>query len=496
MKKRLFRKIEMLRNWAIHVYKYNVNNNKNYLVPIRMNIKAINHISRDMDKLYCEILRRVEANRNKEEIKLGSVELNEFHIVSNATGDGYGKVIYSDGKLYRAIKKESIPKFQALWRSGCLQAFMEYGYIPKLTLTDYYISDYPILVRTDKVENTTANFWTYSMVRDAMELVSTLKQVLNRNGYCLIDGHSNNIMFAENKPVWIDIGSIEPVQGFDVNCAKEIIYCCGYRLIFDVVGNSFLSKKLLYDELDNGIRIRKYKREDSSREYRTALRAFKKYHIRSGIRTRWMIHRLFDEFELSPIYIKSLFPSIGKFDSKFVVKNENLWIEMLRRNEILVDSAAELGGMFGKLVRKIKSEGICTIAKTFEYDETYADYIYNYNKEVTSILYNYLYKVHGDWKEAVSADLICANDIFNNIYSTSYWAINDVINGLYRCSKRYVLASVNISSEIRNSLFIGDVTKLFEFESTIDKRFAVVEKEEYVQNGERYILFLMKRKDE
>ena len=115
------------------------------------------------------------------------------------------------------------------------------GYMPTLqfegtTIKQAYVDDllYP-------------NEWFHEKLRDAALLVLEIQCFLVSRGYTLIDAHPYNIRFEGRKPLWLDIGSIQPYSLEKENAfIKEWIHC--YHLLLkgesknltDSIASSFL----------------------------------------------------------------------------------------------------------------------------------------------------------------------------------------------------------------------------------------------------------------
>lgn len=60
--------------------------------------------------------------------------------------------------------------------------------------------------------------WSPSMVRDAALFIIKLNRIANKYGFTLKDSHLYNIIFHQNQPMWVDIGSFEKIINPNVQC--------------------------------------------------------------------------------------------------------------------------------------------------------------------------------------------------------------------------------------------------------------------------------------
>jgi hypothetical protein len=453
-----------------------------------------------------EISECCKRNENHYEIQDGNIEFTDYKVRSKATGDHFGKVYEKNNIIYRVIYAEKTEEFKELWGSGLLQGLMEYRLIPQIVISGYKMENCSIVLQVERVEISPADIWTYSMVKDAALCISLIKAVSNNMGYYLIDGHSNNVTFHKGKPIMTDIGSIQKKTDRDINCAKEVVLTLCFRMLFDMIGNSLLSRKLIYNELDNSGRIFPFKNEDSKRENVNALRIFRRYHLRSGIRTQWIIHKIFDELDIRPCYIDYLFQVKEKCRMlPYAETDYSIWTEMLLQNQIHVHEMAELGSMGGELCKKIKNDNISDYVKILEYDERIGDYTYNRiknnNKLINIYLFNYFYRTD-EWRfSIVQADLICIADIWTNIYIYTPWELVDVFYALYRLTRKYVMFSYYPEQEIQNKSFRGKCKEnkyldieVSEVKKELQKWFEIIDMKENGSHKDRYFVFLLEKK--
>jgi hypothetical protein len=475
-------------------------------MPIKMNHTEWKQLKLKWDIIINEITACCEKYKNNNDVNIGVIEFTDYKILSKSNGDPFGKVYEKNQYIYRAIRKEKATEFIELWRSGLLQGLMEYKLIPNVTISKYKMCEYPIVLEVEKMDVSPANLWTFSMVKDAALCTSLIKTVSNNMGYFLVDGHTNNITFHDGRAVLIDIGSIQKRDGRDINCGKEVVMTMGFRMVFDIIGNSIMTRKLIYDDMDNGMRISPYVKEDSKRECVNALKVLKKYHIRSGLRTQWIIHKVFDELDIKPCYIDYLFQmKINKEfkNARYEIMDYSIWIDMLLRNGVQVGTVAELGEMGGALCKNILQHGIAKKARILEYDERYGECTYWKMKEAESninvYLFNYIYKAEERSISAVKSDLLCISDIWNNMYVSSYWGIEDIFNALYILTNQYVIYSYNTDQVIKSKLFLPKEFREKELKDNYircicEKWFDIVDMQETTEGKENYGICLLKKK--
>lgn len=492
-----------VRNWLVHIYKYNANNRDGFLQANRISYSRYKECERKWDFLISKIYERSMAlkcsgfarpnNRNL---------LTDFDIVSKVSGDNYGIVLKKSGKFYRAIREKRENDFIELWNSGLLQALMEYDLIPSIRVTDYYIEGFSVIVEVEKIDIISPEIWTMSILLESALCISLIREVAKRRGFFLIDGHTNNVGFKNGSLVLFDIGSIDNEKiinkfgGRDINCGKEVVMTCCYRLIFSMIGNMALSRWQVYDECNNGIRVIPFHREDTNREFILALKIFKKFHIRSGIRYRWILHKVFDEFDIKPFFIELLFEikESGLRKPPYCDRNYLQWVELLKRNSVVVDFVGEMGGACGKICENIIKNKMAARGAVYEYNERYAEYsvksIKQNGGDINVYLFNYLYSIREDILNSIQPDiavLVDANN--NNNYMPLFCDLDLMLYRLSLSTKRYVLCSFNEGEII--SIFEKKHITIIDFENAARKRFIIIDKEKDNESDET--IYLMKK---
>lgn len=491
-----------IRNWLVHIYKYHMNNNDGFLSPNYISKKEMmitkNKWNKVVEKIYKKSL---ELERDDYRFVKGKIELEGYDIATNVSGDNYGKVLIKNNTIYRAIRNNRAYDFAKLWKSGILQALSFYGYLPNMKITEFSIEDYPVIVEVETVNIYPSEIWTMSLIKEAAICMCIIREVAQKRGYVLIDGHTNNLGFKNGRLLLFDIGSIDDFSVIkkygarDINCRKEIAMTCCYRIVFSMLGNMALSRWQVYDEYNNGIRVKPFHREDSNREFRYALKLFKSYHFRSGIRYRWLLHKVFDELDVRSYYVDLLFRvSEDVTDIPTYYNLDYLrWIDVLKYNKISELAAAELGGSGGRLCEQLVANDMVREGFVFEYNERFAEYTSNWIKKegingIQVFLLNYLYGIRHNILVSIKPDIAIVVDIINNNYYFPLFCDLDLmIYKLSLISKKYVLCSFKES--YISSRYEKQFVDCSLFERKISKRFKIIAKER--DNNPGYNIYLL-----
>ena len=126
--------------------------------------------------------------------------------------DACGRVFDYGEHIYRGIFEDSKELAESYFSSGLLSKLEEKGLFPRTIKTNYFLKDYALILEHEKVGNLSYVYeWSFEMIKDAAILVLDVLDTATDYGFTLKDAHPYNIMFHNNRPVWVDLTSL--VQG-------------------------------------------------------------------------------------------------------------------------------------------------------------------------------------------------------------------------------------------------------------------------------------------
>lgn len=138
------------------------------------------------------------------------ISTEEIEWESLSVVDDVGRVFYYQGKVFRAIFPGKEKEILVMFESGMIQEVMNLKLIPNTYITEYVLDGYTLVLEHEKISNVSYIVeWSFDMIRDAALLILKLSEVLLNYGYVLKDCHPYNILFKENHPYYIDIGSFK-----------------------------------------------------------------------------------------------------------------------------------------------------------------------------------------------------------------------------------------------------------------------------------------------
>ena len=156
------------------------------------------------------------------------------------------------GQLYRGISSERAAFFTQLFEDGLIQTLVEQGLLIESKLKPLEIGGFSMVVSHQTVAfNSYSIEWCAAMVKDAALTTLELAIELGQRGFSLEDGHLGNVLFDGCKPIFVDLGSIRPLDEY-VHYFRWVAYeqfcqSCIYPLILMSYGKDRVARLLMID---------------------------------------------------------------------------------------------------------------------------------------------------------------------------------------------------------------------------------------------------------
>ena len=128
--------------------------------------------------------------------------------------DPAGKIFYKNGKVYRKLSETGAKRFDYLKKDNLLEELIKKEFIVKTSETDGRQIDDKLkgekILEHEKIDFISYPFeWTFNQLKDAALFHLDFQiYLLNKNAK-LIDASAYNIQFKDNKPIFIDVLSID-----------------------------------------------------------------------------------------------------------------------------------------------------------------------------------------------------------------------------------------------------------------------------------------------
>lgn len=185
--------------------------------------------------------------------KIPSDELKFYQIMPI---DEIGAVFEWKGKLFRGIYPSGIETVQSYFSTGFMEEAIKMGYVPNTWISEYTSDTFPLILEHERITPAlTDSEWTFDMLKDAAIMILSLAGLALKHGFNMKDNHTLNVMFKNNKPVFVDIGSfVLNKPGVKVLMSIDSFHTC-YTYLLKIwsmglikVGKRMVSKSVLPKE--------------------------------------------------------------------------------------------------------------------------------------------------------------------------------------------------------------------------------------------------------
>ena len=127
--------------------------------------------------------------------------------------DALGYVFVWKGHLLRGIYPESVVQAKEYFETGFIDDVVSSGIFPKTWVSEFENEQFGMIIEHEMIEPLTyATDWNFQMLKDAALMVLQIAQIGWKYGYDMIDCHKLNVMFHNNRPVYVDLGSFVKAQ--------------------------------------------------------------------------------------------------------------------------------------------------------------------------------------------------------------------------------------------------------------------------------------------
>jgi hypothetical protein len=180
---------------------------------------------------------------------MNRIAQNEVRFHPHSFADPDGRLFWWNGELYRAISHETTPFFQRLFQDGTIADLIHHGFLIESEPTSLAFEGYGMVLRHRSAAFVSyPEEWCLAMLKDAaLAYLDFLKELASR-GLTLRDTHPWNILFDAGRPVYVDITSIKALPvGANVPDYKKFCRYYLYPLILMSLGQERIVRYLMPD---------------------------------------------------------------------------------------------------------------------------------------------------------------------------------------------------------------------------------------------------------
>ena len=125
--------------------------------------------------------------------------------------DTLGFTFIWQGHFLRGIFPQSVGLAKSYFETGFLDEVVNKGLFPKTWISEYENEQFGMIIEHEMIFPVLyATEWNFSMLKDAALMVLEIAQTGWKFGYNMIDCHKLNVLFRNNHPIYIDLGSFIP----------------------------------------------------------------------------------------------------------------------------------------------------------------------------------------------------------------------------------------------------------------------------------------------
>ena len=122
--------------------------------------------------------------------------------------DPAGRIFYKENNVYREINKNGIKRFEFIKKDNLINDLIDNEYLVNTEVSE--INENKIILKHEKLNFISYPYeWTFTQLKDAALFHLDLQIFLLNKNAKLIDASAYNIQFKNNKPIFIDILSID-----------------------------------------------------------------------------------------------------------------------------------------------------------------------------------------------------------------------------------------------------------------------------------------------
>jgi len=144
-------------------------------------------------------------------MEMTKINKSEFTYLQKKQKDNVGEVFEWKGRVFRGVFQEKVSLVKDLFDSGFIPELIKEGLFPETRITEFKNDDYGLIFEHKKIWPVIyPQEWSFSMLKDSALLVLRIAQAAREYGYNMKDCHGLNILFEDNKPKFIDLGSFSP----------------------------------------------------------------------------------------------------------------------------------------------------------------------------------------------------------------------------------------------------------------------------------------------
>lgn len=167
--------------------------------------------------------------------------------------DGLGYTFVWNHHFLRGIYPAAVQQAKAYFESGFVDEIVSKKLFPKTWISDFENEQFGMIIEHEMITPVLyATEWNFAMLKDAALMVLEIAQIGWKYGYNMVDCHKLNVLFQDNRPMYVDLGSFVPRKEGSTGWNPYPSFLRSYYYILSVWsdGASTLAKRMMAPGLE------------------------------------------------------------------------------------------------------------------------------------------------------------------------------------------------------------------------------------------------------
>lgn len=180
---------------------------------------------------------------------------DELALHPSSYADPNGQVFTAGTRIYRGLRAQGADFARRLLSDGQVEALVAKGLLIPTEISSRTVDGFPLVLEHERVPFVSYPYeWPAEMLRAAALHTLDLLIELEARGLALQDAHGWNVLFRGTRPVFVDFGSIVPLQpGEPWRAEQEFREYFLHPLALMAAGQGRVARAMLHD-FERGIR--------------------------------------------------------------------------------------------------------------------------------------------------------------------------------------------------------------------------------------------------
>lgn len=152
------------------------------------------------------------------------------------------------GHFLRGIFPQSLLWAKSFFESGFIKEITKKGLFPNTWISSFENEQFGLIIEHEMISPLLyATEWNSAMLKDAALMVLKIAQIGWKYGYNMVDCHKLNVMFKNNRPLYVDLGSFVPREDGSTGWKPYRNFMESYSYILDLWthGSEHIAKRMM-----------------------------------------------------------------------------------------------------------------------------------------------------------------------------------------------------------------------------------------------------------